>query len=406
MLFVSVSVAHSQNLSDMFNWSGCKYFYNGFSSSQHDTNCHNTIYELVFADEFDSTALNLERWQTQYPWGRSLKSKKSDTGWEKQFYTDENVYLSNGYLKLRTVHEPSVRIVPLSQTETAFFGYSSGMIFSKQGFYSGKYEIRCKIPKIEGLFPAFWMYGFCGQEIDVFEFLNETETSNASVDGSFIAMTYHRYYDCQVLDNDKCESPHVFKMPHDMSTDFHVYSVEWNEFKIVWKVDDVIKREVYKYWELTDPPNTTGFTYAFPVKSCKEFQVDKAYTYFDPFPTNDYPVHVIVNTAVLKERAASSGVLPAEFIIDYIKVYKEVPLPERRKKIDPISFYPNPCEGTLYFKMESTDCLMNITDVVGEPIPFQISGNTVSIDAPSGIYFISTLINGELFCQKVIIQID
>lgn len=401
----------SQTFPDLFSWNGCKYFHNGYQFISPDTSCHNTSYELIFTDEFDSTTLNTLRWQTAYPWGRSLKKPTSETGWEKQFYTDENAYVSDGTLKLRTVYEPSVRTVPLSLTETAFFGYTSGMIYSKQGFSAGKYEIRCKIPKIEGLFPAFWMYGFCGQEIDVFEFLNDTEISDASIDGSKVVMTYHRSYDCQVPEKDKCESPYVNRLPTDMSFDYHIYSVEWNEFKIVWRVDNQVLREVYKYWELNSSPGTTGFSYAFPVKSCKEIQAGKSYTYFDPFPTKEYPMHVIVNTAVLKDRAQSSGVLPAEFEIDYIKIYKEISLPERYKQKTNFVFYPNPSTGKISLKTNSKDFeIIKITNALGVPVSFNfirdINEFTIELNQARGVYFINYSNEGEIYTQKIVVGND
>ncbi len=40
-----------------------------------------------------------------------------------------------------------------------YFDYTSGMIYSNYKFDYGMFEIKCKIPKGKGFWPAFWMAG-------------------------------------------------------------------------------------------------------------------------------------------------------------------------------------------------------------------------------------------------------
>ena len=49
------------------------------------------------------------------------------------------------------------------------FDYQSGLIYSKEKFRYGHFEIRFKTDAASGHWPAFWLFGGDGQEIDIFE---------------------------------------------------------------------------------------------------------------------------------------------------------------------------------------------------------------------------------------------
>ena len=105
-------------------------------------------FTLVWSDEFNGTSIDETKWNfengTGYPvltdWGNG----------EVQYYSNrpENIQVSNGSLKINAVQEN--------------FGgksYSSGRIRSKGNFdfKYGRIEARIKIPKGNGLWPAFWL---------------------------------------------------------------------------------------------------------------------------------------------------------------------------------------------------------------------------------------------------------
>ena len=54
------------------------------------------------------------------------------------------------------------------------YDFTSGMIFSKDLFGEGIFEIRCKIPSGEDYWPAFWLFGD-GGELDIFEFYEKCQ---------------------------------------------------------------------------------------------------------------------------------------------------------------------------------------------------------------------------------------
>jgi beta-glucanase (GH16 family) len=219
---------------------------------------------LVFEDNFDKSELNSAKWTNHYPWGRNLYC---NVPVEIQYYSDNNNFeFENGNLKIiakqESVFERIVDSVPdnylLSCPNGTVFGpnkhlfsHTSGMIYSKPKFVYGLFEIRCKIPKISmprvlgeliwseylGLWPAFWLYGSCSQEIDVFEFMSKN---------GGVSTNYHLQLDCNESDSRRHCPREISR--NDMTNDFHTYSLEWNEHFLIWRIDGEIIRMVVKYY--------------------------------------------------------------------------------------------------------------------------------------------------------------
>ena len=116
----------------------------------------------VFHDEFETSSLNRDSWDTDDPWDKVHNN-------ELQAYVDTAFKLVDGILRIRADNQPAV-----------FHGkpmqFTSGIIHSygKHAQKFGWFEIRCRIPKGKGLWPAFWLLPQAGgwpPEIDVFEIL-------------------------------------------------------------------------------------------------------------------------------------------------------------------------------------------------------------------------------------------
>jgi len=131
-------------------------------------------------DEFNATNLDTTMWRDSYLWGRNLYCNR-----ERQYYSaQKNHALKNGTLSLIARQEKiTARAVPEESdafrlvcngkeagTNLMSFDYTSGMIFSKQKYTYGYFEIRFKCSSGKGLWPAFWMFaGHETDEIDIFE---------------------------------------------------------------------------------------------------------------------------------------------------------------------------------------------------------------------------------------------
>jgi beta-glucanase (GH16 family) len=336
-----------------FLLNGCNYTYSNSYIDHTDTiTCLDTTYHLAFEDNFNGSALDTSYWQKYYPWGRSLYDKESGTGYEKQYYSDSNVYLQSGCLHITTCISPSSRDVYdipeynpswLPPHNSVYFKYTSGMLFSKPKFAAGKFEIRAKIPYIDGVWPAFWLFGDCGQEVDAFELRNTENTSDAGEDSKDIVISYHKKQTCNT--GNQCDNSFRLSTGKQLSDDFHLYSVEWNSNKIIWRLDSTVIREVYRIWNISPPPPLGPlYGYALPVKHCNEFMPETNYAIFDAFPDEKNQMNIIINTAVAFDR----GSYPKEFIIDYCKVY----IPDKRSETflsQPSlgNLYPNPTTGKL-----------------------------------------------------------
>lgn len=128
-------------------------------------NCNyfNSGLTLVFSDEFNGNTLDTNLWKPSYPWG--IANNDSSDSW----CDTQEILFTGNTIKLGVNKNPNNNVLLDGQIITRDYGI--GVISSKQAFNYGYYEIRCKIPRVAELWPAFWMFGDCGQEIDVFEFL-------------------------------------------------------------------------------------------------------------------------------------------------------------------------------------------------------------------------------------------
>ena len=134
---------------------------------------------LVWNDEFDGEGLpDPEKWNYEVGYERNN---------EAQYYTDkrvENVFQKDGALTIRTLKEKyPIKGLPKSQGRE-FADYTSGAIetLGKASWQYGRVEVRAKLPKGKGIWPAIWMMGDnirqvgwpgCG-EIDIMEYVGHT----------------------------------------------------------------------------------------------------------------------------------------------------------------------------------------------------------------------------------------
>jgi len=174
-------------------------------------------WKLAFQDEFDGKALDLSKWNPTDPWGRERNH-------ELQAYVTNAFQVKDGILTIR------------AEKGEAFYSgkqrtFTSGMMSTYRKFSQqyGRFEIRCRVPRGKGLWPAFWLLPEplgCPPEIDVLEILGHEPNK--------IYMTHH-FQDEQrrhKSDGGSWTGP-------DFSAGFHEFAVEWSPERIVWLVDGV-----------------------------------------------------------------------------------------------------------------------------------------------------------------------
>lgn len=150
-----------------------------------------TQYVLKFEDNFDGKHINKDVWKL-IPW----KQGASEGGGEAQVNTldEDNLEVSDGTLKIKLQNkpkekrqvdwEPKEKIMDDSVVNLRTYNYSSSNIWTiKDDFGQGKYQIRFKLDRLDGMWPAFWLYSGDGptpggsfwNEFDIFEIFYRKE---------------------------------------------------------------------------------------------------------------------------------------------------------------------------------------------------------------------------------------
>src|SRR6266705_6259176 len=161
-------------------------------------------WKLVWNDEFTARRLDLTHWTVTNTFGGA----KNDG--ELNSYAPDELSLVNQNLVIRTRPTPT----PLGRAQP----YLSGRVTTKGkfSFLYGKIEIRAKLPKTRGLWPAIWMLPddrSWPPEIDIIELLGDNPKK--------IYMTDH-----WVVHAGLRQDQSSFTGP-DFSADFHVFTLEW-----------------------------------------------------------------------------------------------------------------------------------------------------------------------------------
>jgi beta-glucanase (GH16 family) len=241
---------------------------------------------LLWSDEFDGPAASP-------PDGRSWRAETGGHGWgnsELQYYTDlpANAALDGaGHLAI-VVRRPGP-----AQAGSRFdgCGYTSARLVSKDRVRVryGLVQARIKIPRVRGIWPAFWMLGQdidragwprCG-EIDVMEHFG---TGAATIHGTVHGPGY----------SGRSGISACCGVGSALWRDFHVYSARWEPERIRWYVDG-------KLYHAVTPADLAGRDWVF-----------------------DHDFFLLVNAAVggtASEPPGSSAQFPQTMLIDYIRVY-------------------------------------------------------------------------------------
>lgn len=120
-------------------------------------------WRMTWSDEFNGSTLDPTKWRAE-----DAALVKNN---EQQYYSPANVSLVNGELVIRA--------------ERRFQGgrpFTSGLVESINRFSQafGRFEARMKLPRTQGLWPAFWMLQQAGgwpPEIDIMELLGHQPTT-------------------------------------------------------------------------------------------------------------------------------------------------------------------------------------------------------------------------------------
>jgi beta-glucanase (GH16 family) len=245
-------------------------------------------YTLVWSDEFNGKNGSL-------PDAKKWTYDIGGSGWgnhELEYYTNraENARIEDGKLLITARQEE------YTGPDGAKFDYTSARL-KTQGLFSqtyGRFEARIKLPRGEGIWPAFWMLGEnftsvgwpkCG-EIDIMENVGkEPGINHGSLHGPSST-------------NPTSDMTATITLPpgQKLSDDFHVYAVEWEPSAVRFYLDANL------YATFTRSQWPAGGTWVF-----------------------DHGFFIILNVAVGGDWPGSpdgATAFPQAMQVDYIRVYK------------------------------------------------------------------------------------
>ena len=228
-------------------------------------------YSLVWSEEFDSPSLNSETWNIETGYGKNYEAQLYST-------SSENLKIENGQLVITAnIHDENE--------------YTSARIntLNKQHFKYGKIEVRAKLPKGRGTWPAIWMLGinhltkgypYCG-EIDIMEHVGK------SPDELHGAVHYPEKNEELISNSDQLNI-------ENLENEYHVYSIEWNRKEITYYIDG---KEYFKF-DISE------------ANQCFKKNVFRK------------PFYLIINLALGGKWAGEidDTIFPARFYVDYIKI--------------------------------------------------------------------------------------
>ncbi len=178
--------------------------------------------DLIWSDEFEGDALDTDNWN--YAIGNG------DNGWgngEAQYYTDseENADVVDGNL-----------VITAKRQSQSGFNFTSARLTTKDKveFTYGRVEVRAQLPAGSGTWPAIWMLGEGWPEeswpgvgeMDIMEFVGNDPDRISS------ALHFPGNSGGNAIVGDRTGLD-------DLTTEFHIYEVEWTADKITFLFDGV-----------------------------------------------------------------------------------------------------------------------------------------------------------------------
>jgi beta-glucanase (GH16 family) len=236
-------------------------------------------WKLIWADEFNYTGLpDSAKWNYDiggHGWGNN----------EAQYYTRKelnNARVENGYLIITAIKE-----------KIDSNSYSSARLVTKgkADWLYGKIEVKAKLPKGRGTWPAIWMLASTNPlkwpddgEIDIME--------HVGFDPGKIHFSAHTKKYHHSIGTQKTGSTVVV----NAQDKFHIYSIVWNSEKIEWFVDG---KKVFAF--------------------ANEHTGSEAWPFSKPF-------HLLLNVAVGGfwggQKGIDETVFPQQMLVDYVRVYQ------------------------------------------------------------------------------------
>ena len=254
-------------------------------------------WELVWQDEFDGNELDASKW--------------SPNIWPARKVNDEDQAYTGRSRNLRV--EDGMLVIEAHREDYEGASYTSGRVHSagKGDFLYGRFEVRARLPRGQGTWPAIWML-----PSDPYRY-STTCKKGEDWQGSATCNAWPNSGEIDIMEHVGYQMNHVHGTVHNeayywvkweqrkgrilldgVDEQFHVYSLEWSPERIDIFVDDA-----------------HYFTYI------NEGTGWNAWPY-------DHPFHLILNIAVGGAWGRAGGpiddsIFPQRMLVDYVRVYQK-----------------------------------------------------------------------------------
>lgn len=243
-------------------------------------------WQLVWHDEFNGQSIDLSKWEHEV-------NAQGGGNNELQYYTarPENSFVRDGTLVIRALQENYTGPEGTRQYTSARMRTRN-----KGDWKYGRFDIRAKLPRGQGMWPAIWMlptdwvYGgwAASGEIDIMELLGQ---DTKTVYGT---LHYGGAWPANV------HTGTSFKLAQgDFSAEFHTFRLEWEPNEFRWYVDDKLYQTQTKW-------HTQGQAYPAPF---------------------DQRFHLLLNVAVggnWPGNPDTTTIFPQTMMVDYVRVYRRL----------------------------------------------------------------------------------
>ncbi|AZB41113.1 glycosyl hydrolase family protein [Bacillus sp. FJAT-42376] len=243
-------------------------------------------WNLIWQDEFDGTSINESKWNFIQGGGGYGNN-------ELQNYTNrtQNARLENGSL-----------VIEAHKEALGGNDYTSAKLTTqnKGDWTYGRYEIRAKLPKGQGMWPAIWMMptdydlysGWpASGEIDIMELLGHAPNE--------VYGTLHYGLPWK-------NTGEMYRLPNgtkDFSEAYHTFSIDWEPGEIRWYVDGVLYARQNDWYSKNE---NAAAPYTYPAPFDRDFYLQLNLAVGGNWP--GYP--------------DSTTVFPSRMLVDYVRVYE------------------------------------------------------------------------------------
>jgi beta-glucanase (GH16 family) len=207
LLALKVIYTGSNNWYDHADWAGARLFTTPTPTPTPTlpSPISGTNYQLVWSDEFNGTSVDASKWN-KVGWGFPVASH-----WANFSYLTSNVSEANGLATITAQKSGSNWTGGILSTDTT------------KMFQYGFVEVRAKLPKVQGFWPAIWLYGgSTADELDMMEFL-----------GGDVSTVYQSYHFIPRGVNMS------FPKSSDWTSDYHLFQMKWEPGNLTYYIDNV-----------------------------------------------------------------------------------------------------------------------------------------------------------------------